>query len=946
MKTKILIFTIALHSLFNFQPFICSAASGSLDPTFGGTGKVTTGFGGGSAVANAAVVQADGKLLLAGSGDGLAPVGNNDFIIARFDTNNLLDFSFADRGKVVTRVNTNGVNQPSAIQALRLQADGKIVAAGWAFRNTNYESFALVRYQTNGALDTTFGSSGTGMVFNDFSARSEITSMQIQADGKIVVAGYALASNGTSGFVLARYDTNGVLDPTFGSGGITITPSANSYTAAKALMIETSGKFVAVGSGIASGDFGVDMAMFCYTTNGVLDSSFGGGSGQVFTRISPSIFDHTDSANAVATQLGNIGFSSPDKIVVSGTYEDENGSPFHTYLAIIRYNLDGTLDGTFGNGGIVTNLLTTQAGSPTGLLVQGILSQPRKITVGGYVDDGINLYFFADRFTATGALDSSFGTNSSGTVKLPISRDVDNTYGAAYAMTLQAGAPVLAGSRSVFEGESDFAAVRFTPSGLVDTNFGMNGLLLANVSDAPSQANAVAVQSDGKVVVAGSASTGGYNPVNRFALARFNADGTPDFSFGFNGILSTIVATNDSVQALAIQPDGKIIAAGYSYNMFALARYNTNGSLDGTFGVNGTTLAQVGTGSGVAYALQIQSDGKILAAGTAYDASANQHFALARFNTNGTLDTSFGSAGKVTTSISTADIAYGAGVQANGKIVLAGLTVAVSGSSLSANFAAVRYNTNGAPDLSFGSLGRAQENVGGGTLDAGYAMAIQPDGKIIVAGAAGVGSLPGPVSGNTAVNSFVALVRFNTNGSPDTSFGNNGAVITEIGTFSDFATSLALQPNGKILVAGASQNGFYKFFALRYNADGTVDGSYGNNGTAFVDFGSATNEVAYALALDSSGRAILAGDAGGTFGLARLQGDFAVSPPLKIFLTTSNAVVVFWPFPSTGWNLQQNTLLSTGSWIAPAQTVNNDGTNNFIVVTPPSGNAFYRLTSP
>jgi hypothetical protein len=115
---------------------------------------------------------------------------------------------------------------------------------------------------------------------------------------------------------------------------------------------------------------------------------------------------------------------------------------------------------------------------------------------------------------------------------------------------------------------------------------------------------------------------------------------------------------------------------------------------------------------------------------------------------------------------------------------------------------------------------------------------------------------------------------------------------------------------------------------------------------AYADFGSATNEIAYALAVDSSGRAVLAGDAGGSFGVARLQGDFLVSPQLKIFLTSTNNIVVSWPYPSAGWNLQQNSILTSGSWSAPVQTINNDGTNNFIVVTPPLNNLFYRLSTP
>ena len=836
------------------------------------------------------------------------------------------------------------LSQSASIQVVRVQGDGKILAAGFAYRSSSHSDFALVRYNANGSLDTTFGTNGTGMVFNDFGEQSQINAMQIQGDGEIVVAGFVANTNSTSGFALARYTTHGVLDASFGSGGTSVTPSPNDYTRANAMMIQGDGKFVAVGTGIASGDGGVDMAMFRYTTNGVLDSTFGGGTGMVFTRISPTSFGYSDSANAVATQFGNGTILNPDRIVVAGSYENENVFPSQFYLAVMRYNWDGTLDTSFGSGGIVTNLLSTWFSLPVGMAVQGFASQPRKITVGGYVNDFTNTYFFVHRFTASGALDTTFGPQSSGTVTLPLGRAAE-VEAAAAAMTLQSGEIVVAGYRGIYEEEFDFAAARFTSSGLVDTNFGTNGLLLASVSDGPSQANAVALQKDGKVVVAGFAQSGQYHAHTHFALVRFNADGSLDPSFGSTGKLTTTFTTNDQAHALAVQSDGKIIAAGSSYGLFALARYNPDGSLDSSFGANGTTTTLVGTGGNQINAVRIQADGKIIAAGSATDATGT-HFALARFNTNGTLDTTFGSAGKVITSISTADLAYGAAIQNNGTIVLAGLTASIGSSTLTANFAATRYNTNGAADFSFGSLGRAQENVGGGTLDVGYAMALQPDGKIVVAGGAGLGNIPGPVNANSSVNSFVALVRFNTNGTPDTTFGTSGAVITEVGAYSDCATSLALLPDGKMLVAGASQNGLYKFFALRYNADGSVDNSYGTVGAAFVDFDTGTNEYAYAMALDSSGRAVLAGDAGGLFGVARLQGDAVASPSLEIFLTATNAVVVSWPYPFPDWNLQENTNLISAPWTTPSQTINNDGTNNFIIIAPTAENRFYRLHGP
>src|SRR6185312_15893234 len=221
-----------------------------------------------------------------------------------------------------------------------------------------------------------------------------------------------------------------------------------------------------------------------------------------------------------------------------------------------------------------------------------------------------------------------------------------------------------------------------------------------------------------------------------------------------------------------------------------------------SFGTNGIATALLNSIAG-AQAVGIQSDGKIVVSGH-YQTGGPEQFALARFNPDGSPDTNFGNAGTILTTIETGCAAYGGGIQPDGKSVAAGVAVAQNGSVVNADFAVARYNTNGALDLTFGSLGRTTNNAGGGTLDAAYAMAIQPDGKIVLAGTAGIGNVPGPISEYRVANALVAVTRFNSNGTPDTTFGNNGTALTEVGAFSDYAMSVALQPNGKILVAGAS----------------------------------------------------------------------------------------------------------------------------------------------
>ncbi len=281
--------------------------------------------------------------------------------------------------------------------------------------------------------------------------------------------------------------------------------------------------------------------------------------------------------------------------------------------------------------------------------------------------------------------------------------------------------------------------------------------------------------------------------------------GTLDETFGTGGKVTTSFGTNhDEIDCLAIQQDGKILAAGSSYigsyYDFALARYNTDGTLDASFGTSGKVTTPIGTQSDNAYGIALQTDGKIVVAGSA-TTSFNSDFALVRYNTNGTLDTSFGTGGKVTTPIgSAADTANAVALQADGKLVVAGY----SNNGTYNDFALVRYNSDGNLDSTFGTGGKVTTPVDSGHSYA-YGIVIQQDGKIVLAG----------YSYNSSNEDF-ALVRYNTNGTLDTTFGTNGKVVTQIGTYHESAHGIAIQSNGEIVVGGyiLPSSSSYKDFAL------------------------------------------------------------------------------------------------------------------------------------
>src|SRR6266568_2136528 len=341
--------------------------------------------------------------------------------------------------------------------------------------------------------------------------------------------------------------------------------------------------------------------------------------------------------------------------------------------------------------------------------------------------------------------------------------------------------------------------------GALDPSFGSGGIVVTDFNGSIDDAAfAVAVQPDGKILAAGYVFSSASN--YDFALVRYLPDGSLDPSFGTNGKVATdFHGSTDVARAVALQPDGRIVVAGYALRLdgpafdFALARYNADGSLDASFGVGGkvaTDFAGAG-GSEQAHALALQPDGKIVAAGWTSSAGVSG-FALARYNADGSLDTGFGAAGKGTPGFSGGFARPPAALlQAAGKIVATG-TVSNSFTTTGEDFALARYNADGSLDATFGTDGRVVTDfsAGGGIFannDGATSAALQPDGKIVVAGVT-----------TTATRDF-ALARYDADGRLDLTFGVNGKVVTDVDNAHNNAFAVALQPDGRIVIAGQVQ---------------------------------------------------------------------------------------------------------------------------------------------
>ncbi len=380
---------------------------------------------------------------------------------------------------------------------------------------------------------------------------------------------------------------------------------------------------------------------------------------------------------------------------------------------------------------------------------------------------------------APGSLDTSFGGDGM------VTTSVGDPFNWGNTMAIQSdGKIVLAGASLMPSTDWSFVVVRYNPDGSLDISFGVNGAVTTPLG----WANDIAIQSDGKIVVAGEI----WNTDSDFAVVRYNIDGSLDPTFGINGIVTADIEEDDSAHALAIQSDGKIVVAGS-----ALVRYNINGSFDTGFGINGI----VTNADGVSIA--IQTDGKIVTAGSIWNGNGIYDFTVTKWNTDGSLDITFGTGGTVTTSIGDfTDLAFDIAIQSDGKIVIAGHTWY----GTDYDFAVSRYNPDGSLDASFGRGGIVTTRVGSQGGEA-YSIAIQSNGKIVVAGSA-----------LTDSGRDFGVVRYNSDGSLDTSFGIGGIVITVVGVYRDFAYDIAMQSDEKIIVAGSGCHSRYDcdFAIARY----------------------------------------------------------------------------------------------------------------------------------
>jgi len=406
------------------------------------------------------------------------------------------------------------------------------------------------------------------------------------------------------------------------------------------------------------------------------------------------------------------------------------------------------------------------------------------------------------------------------------------------------------------------------PAGAPDAGFGAAGQVLTDFGGGFAQVNGVVVQNDGRIVAVGSSDQSEAD--STFLLARYRRDGALDPTFGAGGVVRTPFTGGASANAVAAERDDRMIvvgtvAPGDGTSEIALARYHRNGELDGAFGAGGTAVVGFGGTIHDAGAVAIERDGDVVVTGKALapGASTFQCF-VARFDRHGAPDAGFGEGGHVFTDLGGAfnQDCSAIALQRDGKIVVAGFNKVRSGVIM---MAVARYERNGTLDATFGTGGLVFADFGGEA--SASAVAIQRDGKILAAGVAV------PDRSGAAID--FGIIRYDTDGTPDASYGVGGQVLT---AFAGPATANALHLDrcGRAVavgLAGAGPSGQNVFALARYRGDGALDATFGTGGQVVTDFGGA-GAIANAVAIQRDGRIIAAGS---SLTADRLASDFALA---------------------------------------------------------------------
>ena len=676
---------------------------------------------------SALAVQADGKIVAGGAFTSIA--GQTRHSVARLNHDGSIDATFADP------------NLDGAVDALVIQADGKIVVGGEFTHIGAQTRTRVARLNANGTLDATF---------IDPDADGTIYTIAIQSDGKILIGGAFAHIAGQEHFRIARLNAGGSLDASFTEA---VTNSTSSIV--WALAVQPDNMIVAAGAL----PFITGQTLSCVARlhpDGTLDATF----------VAPVV---TQSASP---EVYAVALQADGKVIIGGYFDSVAGQPRHS---LARLKADGTLDSGFGDPNTI-GPVGTLALQPDGRILAG----------GNFNMIGGQSYMNLARVNQNGTLDTTFRNPGAdqAVAALALQADGDIVVGGYFLSMASGGRHHIA--RLNFDGSLDQVLFGFPQNG---------------------QISALAVQNDGRILVGGAFTSFENTVISGPAIARVFSSGVVDAAYDPN----PTAASNAAVNALALQPDGKAIVAGYFTAIGGqarnkIARLNIDGNADSDFDATQNPNDFIS-------ALAVQPDGKIVVGGPFTYISGQTRNHIARLNADGTLDMAFNP---------NADSGIGAiAVLPDGRLVVAGSFTKIGGQT---RHDVARLNTDGTPDMTF-----VDPEATGGNVST---LVVQPDGKILVGGFFTM------IGGQTQC----CIARLSANGTLDATFSANP---------DNYVDALALQVDGKIVIGGYFNyvSGQFREYLARLNADGGLDMTFTAN----------ANNVVLALALQLDGKLIAGG---------------------------------------------------------------------------------------
>lgn len=782
---KILIFGNIENREVNETYVLRLNTDGSLDTSFDTDGKLELEQ---MEFAVKVLTQSDGKILLGGNVEG-------NPVFMRLLSNGSLDTTFGDNGLI----NETGTNYNRSLNDFVLQSDNKILAL--SDFNSGSQDYRVLRYNTNGLPDTSFGNNGS--ITTDIGNTEFSKCIILQPDGKFLVGGITLISSTPSIFI-ARYNSNGTLDNSFNSNGRRIfnyTLISNFFN----IDIQSDGKIVFVFTNYTSSLPRINVVRL--NPNSTPDTSFA--TNGMITNTAPNSFGNGVEKFKI--------LSDGKFLIVCNTSPVINGTSNNNIL-INRLNANGSLDTTLnGNGFLEYSYFSYND------VARDFSTIGNQILIAGNTEETLLLNKIAiSKINNNGSFDTTFDTDGRLFYFFPKLAFDESTC----SVKQNDGKVILAGMSHV-NGNDVLSACRYNTDGSIDTTFGLNGVFTYNnlFSDI---VKGIKVDSNGKIVIVSGE--------NFIKLLRLNSNGTVDTTFGTNGFANFNLPSFSGGNDIKILNDNSILVVGnVSTNTgqslttdFFLAKVDSNGNLVQSFGTNGSTTLTSTPNFDELLKVDTLSDGKIIALGTFQNANGNADVVVFKCNANGTLDTSFNTTGIFTIGIpNSVDNPTSLVIQSDDKIIVADNYNNLSNSLL------LRINPNGSIDTTFDTDGVIYLDP----TKISYTSAILPisNNKLLISGTLGAED-----------NDFI-VAKFNNDGSIDNGFGSNGYTSVDFFNNYDLPSNVLISNDNNIILTGVTiaNNETYDFALCKLYLENELSNNDNTNKPVSLFYPNPANDIIY-----------------------------------------------------------------------------------------------------